>query len=196
MGTADPVGMMPTYVKDRLVPLVTPYRTTRRRLLALTVLAALPLAGCGAPPELRQRPAGPTPSATAGPSVPASPVPSSAATPPLPPPTAPSTGAVAVACRTGPTGDRVARLVRRSAGILPEGGRVTVRTGPLCADDWQYTVLAVSGYEDLTVVTRGRPESLKLVTAGTDVCTIEVRTGAPTGIRTLACEGTGIAPGA
>lgn len=191
---------MPTYVEDRLVPLVTPYRSMRCRLLALTVLAAVPLAGCGAPPELRQRPAGPPPSTgTAQPSTPGSPVPSPTASPLLPPPlppTTPDTGAVAVACRTGPSGDRVVRLVRGSTGMLADGARVTVRSAPLCADDWQYTVLAVAGYEDLTVVTRGRPESLKLVTAGTDVCTIEVRTGAPTGIRTLACEGTGILPGA
>ncbi|WDZ87951.1 hypothetical protein [Micromonospora cathayae] len=167
-------------------------------MLALAVLVAVPLAGCGAPPELEQRSGGPaTPTGTGAPSATASPTPVPSATPPLPPvvpPVTPDTGTVAVACRGGPSKDRIIRLVRGASGVLPSGSRVTVRTGPLCADDWQYTVLAVSGYEDLTVVSRGRPESLKLVTAGTDVCTIEVRTGAPTGIRTLACEGSGLGP--
>jgi hypothetical protein len=189
--------MMSTYVKDRLVPLVTPYRARRRRLLALAVLTAVPLAGCGAPPELDRRtdrPAPPTATGTPSATATASPAPTPSAAPPLPTAT-PDTGTVAVACRNGPSKDRIIRLVRGAAGVLPNGG-VTVRTGPLCADDWQYAVLAVSGYEDLTVVTRGRPEALTLVTAGTDVCTIEVRTSAPTGIRTLACDGTGVVPGA
>ncbi|WBB78389.1 hypothetical protein O7606_19460 [Micromonospora sp. WMMD882] len=186
---------MPTYVEDRPV---TPYRARRLRLLALTVLVALPVGGCGAPPELRHRSAGAStpPAATPTPGGTASPTPTPPALPPTLPPSAPSPGATAVPCRDGPSGERVVRLVRGAAGVLPGSGRVTVRTGPLCADDWHYTVLAVSGYEDLTVVTRGRPTSPKLVTAGTDVCTIEVRTGAPSGIRTLACDGTGILPGA
>ena len=37
------------------------------------------------------------------------------------------------------------------------------------------------------MVTRGRPTALKLVTAGTDVCGVEVRAVAP-GIRALACD--------
>jgi hypothetical protein len=77
--------------------------------------------------------------------------------------------------------------------MLPRDVRVTVRTGPLCAGDWQYTVLAVTGHEELQVVTRGKPTELELVTAGTDVCGVEVRAAAPPGIRTLACDGT---PGA
>lgn len=190
---------MPTDVKDRLVPLTTPHRTTSARLVVLALLAAVPLTGCGAPPELKQGSSGrPTPTGkpTASASAPPTAVPSLPGVLPVVPPTAPGAGAVAVACRTGPSADRVIRLVRGSAGVLPGGTGVKARTGPLCADGWQYTVLQVSGYEDLTVVSRGGPESLQLVTAGTDVCTIEVRTGAPAGIRTLACDGTGGLPGA
>ncbi|MEU4566182.1 hypothetical protein [Micromonospora sp. NPDC023956] len=171
--------------------------TTLSRLLAFSLLTVV-LGGCGVPPELERYPADrPTP--TAAPSATAAPGPPTGL--PLPPPTllptAPgSSGAVAVACRNGPSAEQVVRLVRGSAGVLPGGTGVRARSGPLCADNWQYTVLAVSGYEDLTVVSQGRSGSLRLVTAGTDVCTIDVRTAAPTGIRTLACDGTGGLPGA
>ncbi|SCL15605.1 hypothetical protein GA0074694_1287 [Micromonospora inyonensis] len=172
--------------------------TTFSRMLALSLLTVV-LGGCGAPPELEQQSAGrSTPTATAVPPATASPTPPTGL--PLPPPTGlpstPGSGAVAVACRNGPSGEQVLRLVRGSAGVLPGDTGVRVRSAPLCTDDWQYTVLAVSGYEDLTVVSQGRPGALRLVTAGTDVCTIEVRTAAPTGIRTLACDGTGGLPGA
>ncbi|WP_416901880.1 hypothetical protein [Micromonospora echinospora] len=186
---------MSTYTKDRFVP------TTLSRLLALSLLTVV-IGGCAAPPELEQRSARPTPTPTTAPSPTASPGPPGPPTGlPLPPPTAlpttpGSSGAIAVACTNGPSREQVLRVVRGSSGVLPGGTGVSVRSGPLCADDWQHTVLAVSGYEDLTVVTRGRPGSLRLVTAGTDVCTIEVRTAAPTGIRTLACDGTGGLPGA
>jgi hypothetical protein len=63
---------------------------------------------------------------------------------------------------------------------------VTVDTGPLCAGTWQYTVVLVPNREPLAVVTRGRPGALELVTAGTNVCSIPVRTEAPIGIRTAA----------
>lgn len=166
--------------------------TTITRLLACCLLTVV-LTGCGVPPELEQGATStPSPTVTGSPSSTPSP------TLPLPPPVLPTTpltsGAVAVACRNGPSEAQVLRLVRGSAGVLPADSRVRVSRGPLCADDWQYTVLAVTGYEDLTVVSRGKPGSLQLVTAGTDVCTIEVRTGAPDGIRTLACEGTGGSP--
>lgn len=67
--------------------------------------------------------------------------------------------------------------------------RVRVVSGPLCAADWQYTVLDVTGHEQLQVVTRGSGGAPRLVTAGTDVCTVEVRAAGPPGIRNLACEG-------
>ncbi|MCM0676469.1 hypothetical protein NCC78_17510, partial [Micromonospora phytophila] len=101
----------------------------------------------------------------------------------------PDPGLTATACRNGPSGQRVTELVRGRDGVLPDDVRVRVRTGPLCAGEWHYTVLDVTGHEELQVVTRGRPGSPRLVTAGTDVCTIEVRAAGPPGIRTLACDG-------
>ncbi|MFJ5620723.1 hypothetical protein [Micromonospora sp. NPDC093243] len=162
---------------------------------ATTMLATLALAGCGAPPELRQPVPTGTPTGTPS-------APTTAPTPALPPatglpsavPTAPATpttdaGLVAAPCRSGPSGQRVIQLLRGRSGVLPDDIRVQVRTGPLCAADWQYTVLAVTGHEELQVVTRGGPGTPELVTAGTDVCTVEVRATGPLGIRTLACDG-------
>jgi hypothetical protein len=92
----------------------------------------------------------------------------------------------AVDCAGRPTGTQVVRVVRRKARLIPAGARVSVETGPLCAGTWQYTVLSMPGREPLAVVTRGRPGDLDLVTAGTNVCSIPVRTEAPTGIRIAA----------
>ncbi|MEU1243736.1 hypothetical protein ABZ388_25565 [Micromonospora parva] len=163
------------------------------------VLAVAVLAGCGAPPGLGE----PTGVATHTAS-PTTPAPSTAptTTPPTAPPLATVTptadaGLVATACRNGPTGQRVLQLLRGQAGVLPANVRVRVRTGPLCAGDWQFTVLEVTGHEELQVVTRGRASAPVLVTAGTDVCTVEVRAVSPAGIRTLACDaGPANGPGA
>lgn len=161
----------------------------RRRLTAVAMLVAVATAGCGAPPELRDptatraartAPPAPTGTPTAGPT------PSLTGLPGRPGPT-PTTGLVAVACTSGPSGQRVTDLVR-GRDVLPRDARVRVRTGPLCAEDWHYTVLDVTGYEPLQVVTRGTGRAPRLVTAGTDVCTVEVRVTAPVGIRTLACD--------
>ncbi|WKU02154.1 hypothetical protein Q2K19_11675 [Micromonospora soli] len=154
------------------------------------LLAALTLAGCGTPPELTQS-AAPTPTAPASPTPSATP---GALTPPAEPaPTPGPSDLVAVPCTSGPSGDRVVSLLRGPARVLPRDVRVKVRTGPLCAGGWQYTVLEVTGHEELQVVTQGKPTALELVTAGTDVCSVEVRAAGPPGIRTLACTGT---PGA
>ncbi|MEV4117328.1 hypothetical protein [Micromonospora sp. NPDC049645] len=167
--------------------------------MALASLVVAALAGCGAPPGLNEPTGLPTHAAT-----PATPGPSTA--PATPPATAPSLGTstptpdaglVATACRGGPSGQRVVQLLRGRAGVLPTNVRVQVHTGPLCAGDWQFTVLEVTGHEELQVVTRGKPSAPVLVTAGTDVCTIEVRATSPAGIRTLACDaGPAAGPGA
>ncbi|MCW3816552.1 hypothetical protein ONA91_19080 [Micromonospora sp. DR5-3] len=152
------------------------------------VLVALLLGACGTPPELRQStaPTSPVPTATGVPT----PTPPTG-TPSAPAPLAPTpTEQAAAPCRSGPSADQVVSLLRGPARVLPRDVRATVRTGPLCAEDWQYTVLRVTGHEELQVVTRGKPTDLELVTAGTDVCGVEVRTVAPPGIRTLACDGT------
>ena len=62
----------------------------------------------------------------------------------------------------------------------------TTTIGPLCSGDWQYTALDVPGTGLLQVLTRGPSGALRLVTAGTDVCTATVRAQAPPGIRTVA----------
>ncbi|WP_435821125.1 hypothetical protein [Micromonospora lupini] len=168
-------------------------------LLALLAIGAL--TGCGAPPELHDPAGAPsgvsTPTAPGPTGVPTG-TPSAAPSTPVSTPSATrDPGLVATACRNGPTGQRVVQLLRGRASVLPDNVRVRVRTGPLCAADWQYTVLEVTGHEELQVVTRGRPTAPELVTAGTDVCTIEVRATGPAGIRTLACdEGPAVRPGA
>ena len=61
----------------------------------------------------------------------------------------------AVDCAGDPTGSQVVRVLRRTPGLLASGARVSVRTGPLCAGTWQYTVVAVPGREPLAVVDQG-----------------------------------------
>ncbi|MEU5942955.1 hypothetical protein ABZ807_28165 [Micromonospora sp. NPDC047548] len=159
------------------------------------LVAVLPLAACGAPPERRA----PAPATTSRPALvtPAAPTAAPPVTPPpdIAPTPSPTPGLVAVACAGRPSADRVVDLLR--GRVLPRDVSVKATAGPLCAADWQYTVFAVAGHEELQVVTRTESAALRLVTAGTDVCSIEVRTVAPPGIRTLACDaGTGPVPGA
>ncbi|ABP56949.1 hypothetical protein [Salinispora tropica] len=150
------------------------------------LVAALLTLGCGTPPELRD--AQPSRTARSTSATPTDTSTTAAAPPPTraPTPTASSTP-VAVRCPAGPSSQQVTALVR-GQDLLPADAEVRVQTGPLCADDWHYTVLAVTGYEPLQVVSRGSGTTPRLVTAGTDVCTAEVRVTSPTGIRTLACD--------
>jgi hypothetical protein len=116
-----------------------------------------------------------------------------AATPSVPAPTwsfssiPPSSGAphfpegYAVNCAGQPSVHQVVALLK-DRGLLRPTDVVTPRTGPLCAGTWQYTVLSVTGREPLQVVTKGPASALALVTAGTDVCSVPVRTEAPAGI--------------
>ncbi|RKR89359.1 hypothetical protein BDK92_3703 [Micromonospora pisi] len=175
-----------------------PHTAVARRLVAGgLLLGSLVLAGCGTPPELRQPPGSrlPSPSAaTPTPSVPATPVVPSRT---LEPTRTPGFGeATAVACQGRPSGDQVVALLRRSSSLIPGGIQATVPApGPLCAGTWQYTVVQVANREPLQVVSKGSATSLTLVTAGTDVCSIPVRTEAPAGIRTAACEAPPALPG-
>jgi hypothetical protein len=146
------------------------------------------VAGCASGPGDRGALLRPTqaPSASAAPSRPA--VTAVPTVPPVPSATgAPSpTGfgeAVAVPCAGRPDADQVLALLRHQ-GLANAGA--TVAQGPLCAGTWQYSVVVQSGHEPLQVVTRGAPGSLRLVTAGTYVCSVDVRAGAPAGILTLA----------
>ncbi|GAA4678634.1 hypothetical protein [Phytohabitans rumicis] len=163
---------------------------------AAAVLACAALAtGCGVPPELRDPPGSVVPSPQSGPST-APP----AVVPSMPPTLGPTPSrtfgeAQAVACDGTPSGTQVISLLRNTSGLLPSGATATVRADtPLCAGTWQYSVVTVNGRDPLAVVTKGSPGALTLVTAGTNVCNIPVRTSAPAGIREVACE-SGPAPG-
>ncbi|WP_309246258.1 hypothetical protein [Verrucosispora sioxanthis] len=168
-------------------------RRRHRRLVGVTVLAALLTVGCGAPPEVRDSGGLPTRVPTRTPSSPTSPATPSFGVLPGAVPTTPATdpGLVAVACTGEPSAKRIIELVRGRRGLLPGSARVSVGNGPLCAADWHLTTLDVAGYEPLQVVTRDRAGTLRLVTAGTDVCTAEVRVASPPGIQTLACGSDG-----
>ncbi|MFY1688807.1 hypothetical protein [Plantactinospora sp. WMMB782] len=136
------------------------------------------------PPELKEpqtTPTRPTRTPTVGPTGLPTAVPSLSPTP-TPRPTA-----LAACPASGSIRDQVTALLRRTAN-LPRSGRVTFQTGPLCLEDWQYSVVAVAGREPLQAVTRGRAGNLRLVTAGTDVCNITVRAEAPPGLRTTVCD--------
>lgn len=161
----------------------------RSHLLVLAALVPLVagtalLAGCGPPPEVAPTPGGPLP----GQSTPGPPAP-----PPGQPPfsgsgSAPE-GSVAIDC-AGQPGDDAVLAVLDDNDMLPDGADATVVEGPLCAGDWQFTVVRVADRDPLQVITSGPPDDLTLVTAGTDVCTIEVRVNAPLGIRAAAsCVG-------
>jgi hypothetical protein len=114
--------------------------------------------------------------------------------PPLDPPSTDpeaDTGAAATPCNGRPSVAQIVAAIRRDRGdAVPAGVTPTASTGPLCADSWQYTVLSIRGRDPLQVITRGTPAALKVVTAGTYVCTAAVNATAPTGIRTAAnCTG-------
>jgi hypothetical protein len=182
------------------VPCVTvPYRVGAAARAAagyaaaasVLLLACAALAACGTPPELRPRPGSSVPRP---PSTPASPSSATTASPDLLPPGETATGSpqpsfaeeIALPCGGSPTANEVLALVRRTGGLLSGVGSVSVTKGPLCAGSWQYTVFAVPNKEPLQVVSRGTPDHLRMVTAGTDICSIPVRTEAPAGIRNAA----------
>jgi hypothetical protein len=152
------------------------------RLVTALALAVVLAGGCDLPPELQPTPGPlPSPSPTATPS----PTPPPPTLEPTPTATPGFSEQIAVDCGAQvQDGDIFAVL--RSAGLLPAGALATVSHGPLCAGTWQYAVVRVPDREPLQVVTRGAPGALALVTAGTDVCTVEVRIQAPPGIRTAA----------
>src|SRR5688572_12072602 len=144
------------------------------------------LSGCGLAPKGPVRDPDARPPSPSGPDDPGA---TSRRSTPRPTPTiAPSpaasssgfSGLVAVACNGRPTGEQVLVVVRRS-NVLPAGAQASVKSGPLCAGTWQYTVVAVTGADPMDVVTRGAPNSLTLITAGTNACTAKVRVEAPQG---------------
>ncbi|SCF43003.1 hypothetical protein [Micromonospora mirobrigensis] len=236
----------------------TARRLAVRALVAAVALAAVPLAGCGAPPDLRDAgrsappaPADGTPTASAsGPTAPPAgtppslgpggtpatlppdgtlptpppdgtlptlppddPLPTGRALPTVPgvPPTtlpgapttavpvvpAPPPAPVVTPCPGRPSAAAVLTLLRGPGGVLSRNVAARVTLGPLCAESWHYTVLDVTGHEELQAVTRSGSDGLTLVTAGTDVCSTRVAVDAPPGIRALACDADTVAvPGA
>lgn len=157
---------------------------TRLGVLGCVLLTAT--VGCGAPPELEHKgdplPPVPTRAPSPSPAFPPGftprPTPSPSVSPT--PSESPFPESTAVSCGTRTTASQVISLVKRKTSIEPN----EAIKGPLCAGNWQYTILDVPGHEPVQVVTRG---SLDLVVVGTQVCSVEVRVEAPAGIRTLAC---------
>lgn len=160
-------------------------RPSARLTGLLSLGTAFLLAGCGAPPELDD-----PPDPTAPPSMPpsASPGPPSASLPPGLPGATSSPGfgeAVAINCAGQPGAAELVDLLQ-AEGLLGADAEAQVVHGPLCAGGWQYAVVSVPDLDPLQVVTRGEVGALELVTAGTDVCSVEVRIEAPPGIRDAA----------
>jgi hypothetical protein len=149
----------------------------------LALGAALLAAGCGKPPDLLPPPGVPIPSSSAQPSPTARlfPLPTVSASP-TPSPAATFSETYYVACLGTPSGEQVLAAVRKKTTLLPKTGTIGVTTGPLCSGTWQYTILQAPGKDPLLVVTKGAPTALTIVTAGSDVCTITVRTQAPAGL--------------
>jgi hypothetical protein len=142
--------------------------------------AALLAAGCGRPPDMQPDLGVPVPSPSTTPIESRPPVPTPTASHPASAPTFSET--YYVACLGSPSGDQVIATLRHRSGLLPRTGTVTVPTGPLCSGSWQYTIVQAPRKEPLLVVTQGAPNALRIVTAGSDVCTITVRTQAPAGL--------------
>jgi len=111
-------------------------------------------------------------------------VPTITTRPATPPPTP------AKRCTSGPTAAQVLTVIKGRPGMPDQ--ELKVVEGPYCSGSWQFTIVGIAGASDeaeesLLVVTTGRPAALKVVEAGTDVCTDRVEDDAPPGIRVRAC---------
>ncbi|GIH11158.1 hypothetical protein Rhe02_92250 [Rhizocola hellebori] len=151
--------------------------------VGMTAVVLSALAGCGVPPELAPPPGTqvPVPSATPPVSAPFPPGYTPRATGPTTTPSAVATPFPefsSVSCNGKPTGDQVLALVKRETNISPS----KPITQPVCAGTWHFTVLEVPNREPLQVLSKSEPTGLHLMAVGTDVCTVDVRRQAPTGI--------------
>lgn len=154
-----------------------------RLLVPLALGAVLLAAGCGKPPDLRPKPGVPIPTLPTQPSPTGLPIPlPTVSRSPAPSPAASFSETYYVACLGAPSGEQVIAAVRNKTKLLPKTGTIGVPTGPLCSGTWQYTILQAPDKDPLLVVTKGAPAALTIVTAGSDVCTITVRTQAPAGL--------------
>jgi hypothetical protein len=118
--------------------------------------------------------------------VPQAPVPRTTTTTPATPRPTP-----APKCANGPTKAQVLAVIDGQPGIPPNDDLV-VYAGPYCAGNWQFTTVEKAGrdpdnYDPLFVVTTGKPADLVLIEAGADVCSDQVQSDAPKGIRVRAC---------
>ena len=180
----------------------------KKLLPALAVAAGL-LSGCGAPPQplATAPPPAPGSASAVAPSGSLPPVvslpPTLAPQPPqtvAPLPTLPTTvpttsptptvKPAAKCTSSGPSGAQILALVKGQPGI-PDA-ELALHAGPYCSGSWQFTELELAGkspddVEPLLVVSTGKPASLTLIEAGTDVCSTQVQNDAPAGIRVRAC---------
>lgn len=106
------------------------------------------------------------------------------------PTTAPtSTVSPAARCRNGPSAAQVLAVLEGMPGIPEE--ELAVTAGPFCAGAWQFAAVEIADApdkaEELFVVTTGTPTALRVIEAGTDVCSPDVQSRAPAGIRVRAC---------
>ena len=166
----------------------------RTGALVVVLAVSLAVAGCGLAPKGPVRDPNARPPSPSGPTDEPPTTRRPVVTPTTRTTTTPSASAsgfgtlVAVACNGKPTGEQVLSLLRRQ-GVVGAQANARVTNGPLCAGTWQYTVVAMADVEPIDVVTRGAPNSLTLVTAGTNPCTARVRAEAPQGIRSaLRCD--------
>ncbi|MGK5679839.1 hypothetical protein [Actinoplanes sp. URMC 104] len=96
----------------------------------------------------------------------------------------------AAKCPAEPTGAQILELIKGRPGIPAKPMRVF--EGPFCSGTWSFATVEATGddaddLEPLMVVATGTGPTLALVAAGSDVCISRVQTGAPPGIRVLAC---------
>jgi hypothetical protein len=96
----------------------------------------------------------------------------------------------AARCSGTPNRNQILNLINGKPGIPAAALKVT--EGPFCSGTWSFTTVALAAEdadvdERLSVVATGRGATLSLVAAGSDVCIDQVQTGAPPGIRVLAC---------
>jgi hypothetical protein len=109
-------------------------------------------------------------------------------TPPTTRPT--STVPPAPKCTSGPTAAQMLAVLEDQPGLPDE--ELKVVSGPFCAGSWQFATVRIADAdpkkaEELFVVTTGPPTALEVIEAGTAVCSAEVQTRAPAGIRVRAC---------
>jgi hypothetical protein len=93
-------------------------------------------------------------------------------------------------CTSGPTAAQLLAVLVGQPGMPEE--ELKVVQGPFCASSWQFGTVRIADAdpktaEDLFVVTTGTPTALEVIEAGTDVCSTEVQSRAPAGIRVRAC---------